>query len=37
VVAGMVYLIGLLRAHQVNFAGYALKEYKSASSEDAIR
>lgn len=31
VVAGLIYLIGLLREHQINFAGYALKAYKSAS------
>lgn len=31
VLAGMIYLIGLLRDHQSNFAGYALKAYKSAS------
>lgn len=34
VVAGMVYLIGLLRSHQVNFAGYALKAYKRAKAAD---
>jgi uncharacterized protein (DUF2235 family) len=32
VLAGMIYLIGLLRAHQVNFAGYALKAYKGSSA-----
>jgi uncharacterized protein (DUF2235 family) len=31
VVAGLIYMIGLLREHQVNFAGYALKAYKKAS------
>lgn len=31
VLAGMIYLIGLLREHQINFAGYALKAYKAAS------
>lgn len=31
VVAGLIYLIGLLREHQVNFAGFALKAYKKAS------
>src|SRR3990167_5409681 len=31
VIAGFIYLIGLLREHQVNFAGYALKAYKKAS------
>lgn len=31
VVAGLIYLIGLLREDQVNFAGYALKAYKKAS------
>ncbi len=34
VVAGLIYLIGLLREHQVNFAGYALKAYKRASQAD---
>ncbi|GLQ97764.1 DUF2235 domain-containing protein [Dyella mobilis] len=34
VVAGMLYLIGLLREHQMNFAGYALKAYKGASTSD---
>jgi uncharacterized protein (DUF2235 family) len=37
VVAGMIYLIGLLRAHQVNFAGYALKAYKSATKSDGYQ
>ena len=31
IVAGLIYLIGLLREDQVNFAGYALKAYKMAS------
>jgi len=31
VLAGLVYLIGLLREHQANFAEYALKAYKSCS------
>ena len=34
VVAGFIYLIGLLREDQVNFAGYALKAYKKASEEN---
>lgn len=34
VLAGMIYLIGLLREHQVNFAGYALKAYKAARQSD---
>lgn len=34
VVAGVIYLIGLLREHQVNFASYALKAYKQASAVD---
>ena len=34
VLAGMIYLIGLLREHQVNFAGYALKAYKIARRSD---
>jgi len=34
VLAGMIYLIGLLREHQENFAEYALKAYKSASRSD---
>jgi len=34
VVAGMIYLIGLLHEHQVNFAGYALKAYKRAAAAD---
>ena len=34
VVAGLVYLVGLLREHQANFAGYALKAYKSSSKAD---
>ena len=34
VVAGLIYLIGLLREHQINFAGFALKAYKSASETD---
>jgi uncharacterized protein (DUF2235 family) len=37
VVAGMIYLIGLLREDQVNLAGYALKAYKSASSADGYQ
>jgi uncharacterized protein (DUF2235 family) len=32
IVAAMIYLIGLLREDQVNFAGYALKAYKSAAA-----
>jgi uncharacterized protein (DUF2235 family) len=34
VVAGLVYLIGLLREHQVNFAEYAIKAYKTATQAD---
>lgn len=34
VVAGMIYLIGLLREHQLNFAGYALKAYKASRADD---
>lgn len=34
VVAGMIYLIGLLREHQVNFAGYALRAYKGSKEAD---
>jgi uncharacterized protein (DUF2235 family) len=34
VVAGLVYLIGLLREHQVGFADYALKAYKGAKAGD---
>lgn len=34
VVAGMIYLIGLLRPHQVNFAGYALRAYKTSTAAD---
>jgi uncharacterized protein (DUF2235 family) len=37
VVAGLIYLIGLLREHQVNFAGYALKAYKKASGADQYK
>ncbi|KRA84046.1 DUF2235 domain-containing protein [Altererythrobacter sp. Root672] len=37
VVAGFIYLIGLLREHQMNFAGYALKAYKAASETDNYR
>jgi uncharacterized protein (DUF2235 family) len=37
VLAGMIYLIGLLRDHQVNFAGYALKAYKTASEKDGYQ
>lgn len=37
VLAGMIYLIGLLRDHQANFAGYALKAYKSASQKDGYQ
>jgi uncharacterized protein (DUF2235 family) len=37
VLAGMIYLIGLLRAHQVNFAGYALKAYKLAKRSDGYQ
>lgn len=31
VIAGLIQLVGLLRPHQVNFAGYALTAYKNAS------
>ena len=31
VLAGMIYLVGLLREHQINFAEYALKAYKRSS------
>jgi uncharacterized protein (DUF2235 family) len=34
VLAGMIYLVGLLRENQVNFAGYALKAYKRSSEKD---
>jgi uncharacterized protein (DUF2235 family) len=34
VLAGLIYLIGLLREGQVNFAGYALKAYKKAKRSD---
>ncbi|WP_338187121.1 DUF2235 domain-containing protein [Thalassospira tepidiphila] len=34
VLAGMIYLVGLLRKDQSNFAGYALKAYKSAKPID---
>ena len=34
VLAGLIYLIGLLREGQVNFAGYALKAYKKAKRGD---
>lgn len=34
VVAGMIYLVGLLREHQTNFAGYALKAYKASRADD---
>ena len=37
VLAGMIYLVGLLRDHQVNFAGYALKAYKSASQKNGYQ
>ena len=37
VLAGMIYLIGLLRGHQSNFSGYALKAYKSASSSNGYQ
>jgi uncharacterized protein (DUF2235 family) len=37
VLAGMIYLIGLLRAHQINFAAYALKAYKSASQSNGYQ
>jgi uncharacterized protein (DUF2235 family) len=33
----MIYLIGLLREHQANFAGYALKAYKSASRSNGYQ
>ncbi|MBE71474.1 MAG: hypothetical protein CMO07_12300 [Thalassospira sp.] len=33
VLAGMIYLVGLLRQHQANFAGYALKAYKNAKED----
>lgn len=34
VLAGLIYLVGLLREHQANFAGYALKAYKESSAEN---
>lgn len=34
VLAGMIYLVGLLREHQINFAEYALKAYKRSSETD---
>lgn len=34
VLAGMIHLVGLLRKDQSNFAGYALKAYKSAKPGD---
>ena len=37
VLAGLIYLIGLLREHQVNFAGHALKAYKKADQSDDYR
>lgn len=37
VVAGLIYLIGLLRPHQTNFAAYALKAYKAASPKDGYQ
>lgn len=37
VVAGLIYLIGLLQEHQVNFAGYALKAYKKAREANDFR
>lgn len=37
VVAGLIYLIGLLREHQINFAGFALKAYKKASEANDFR
>ena len=33
----MIYLIGLLRAHQVNFADYAWKAYKTAKESDGYQ
>jgi uncharacterized protein (DUF2235 family) len=32
--AGMIYLVGLLHEHQINFAGYALKAYKRSHEDD---
>lgn len=37
VLAGLIYLVGLLREHQINFAGYALKAYKKADQADDYR
>lgn len=34
VLAGLIQLVGLLRPHQVNFAGYAMVAYKRASTAD---
>lgn len=34
VLAGMIYLVGLLHEHQINFAGYALKAYKHSREAD---
>lgn len=34
VLAGMLYVVGLLREHQINFASYALKAYKNASARN---
>jgi uncharacterized protein (DUF2235 family) len=34
VLAGMLYLVGLLRDHQSNFASYALKAYKEAAARN---
>jgi len=37
VLAGLIYLVGLLREHQINFAGYALKAYKKAEQGNDYR
>lgn len=37
VVAGLIYLVGLLREHQVNFASYALKAYKATSEANDFK
>lgn len=34
VLAGMIYLVGLLREDQINFAAYALKAYKGSLEQD---
>ncbi|QDX26998.1 DUF2235 domain-containing protein [Sphingomonas suaedae] len=36
VVAGLVYLVGLLRAEQTNIAEFALKAYKQSADEDEL-